>query len=585
MPFGPRDLSMLIRELKRRRVFRVAVAYLAISWVAIDVSDTLLPALGAPGWAISVEVVLLILAFPAVFVVGWMYDITPEGIGRTESLSRRGETERTSGPAAIAGPRESIVVLPMRDRSPKGEYQFLGDGITEELIYGLASLEGLRVVSCTSAFSLRDVGDVRDLGARLGVGSVVEGSVLVREERLRLSVQLVSAADGMAVWSESFDRRIEDIFEIQEDVARAIVAVVGRELGSRSEVANIASGARLLSTSTRNPDAYQLYLKGRHHRNADAYPLYLKGRHHWNQRTGSAFRRAIEYFEQATRLDPGFAQAWAGLAESWALLMEYGLAPLAEGLGPAREAAELALSVGSDLAEAHAAAALVRQLELDLAAAASESEAAVALNPGYAPAHHRWSLILAWLGRFDESRRQNEAALALDPMSPAIAATTGWIAYYARAYEDTVVVCAEVLQDHSGFATARIPLGLALVQLGRFERAVEELRRAHQESGSSASGLALVVYALGRAGRYEEARALAHEVDTIERSAYVPLYYRAVMALGLDELDSALEMLARAAAARAPQLVYLGVEPAFDPLRGRPEFVAVLESVGIAGPS
>jgi len=552
-------------------VFQVAVAYAAVAWVAIDVSDTLLPALGAPEWAISVVVVLVILAFPLVLVLGWIYDLTPHGIERTESLPPPEAPQAAAAPAARAGPRESIVVLPLRDRSPGGEHQFLGDGITEELIHGLARVEGLRVVSRTSAFALADaVGDVRELGAKLGVGSVVEGSVLVRDDRLRLNVQFVSAEDGLALWSQSFDRRIHDVFEIQEDVARAIVSVVGRKLGSGAEAGSRSGEAPLLSTSTRDVDAYQLY---------------LKGRHHWNKRTGASLRRAVEFFERAVGLDEGFAQAWAGLAESWSLLMEYGLASRAEGLDRAREAATRALGAGSRLAEAHAAAALVRQLELDLGGAVSESEAALALNPGYAPARHRWSLILAWLGRFDESRREIEAARELDPLAPAIAATAGWVAYYDRRYHDAVRTCSEVLEDHPGFATARIPLGLALVQLGRFAEAVAELRRSYQESGSPASGLALVAYAHGRAGEDDEARTLAAELDALERERFVPLYYRALPPLGMGQLDVAIDILSRAMADRAPQLVYLGVDPVFDPLHDRPEFTAILESVGLARPA
>jgi len=560
VPVGLRDLPTLIQELKRRRVFQVAVAYLAVAWVAIDVSDTLLPALGAPDWAVSVVVILVILAFPLVLILGWVYDLTPRGIERTESLPEPKQAAPVETPVARAGPRESIVVLPLRDRGPGKEHQFLGDGITEELIHGLARVRGLRVVSRTSAFALGDaVGDVRELGARLGVGSVVEGSVLVRDDRLRLNVQLVSAEDGLALWSQSFDRHIHDVFEIQEDVARAIVGVVGRELGSTPEA--LPKEAPLLPTSTRDVEAYQLY---------------LKGRHHWNKRTGASLRRAAEYFEQATALDEGFAQAWAGLAESWALLMEYGLASLGEGLEQAREAARRALAAGAGLAEAHAAAALVRQLELDLAGAAAESEAALALNPGYAPARHRWSLILAWLGRFDESRREIEAARALDPLAPAIAATAGWVAYYDRRYDDAVRVCEEVLEDHPTFATGRIPLGLALIGRGQPERAVEELRRSWEDSGRPASGLALLAYAEGRAGRTEEARALDVELAELSARTYVPRYYLALPPMGLGLTDEVLARLSAAVEERAPQLVYLGVEPIFDPLRDRPEFAKML---------
>jgi TolB-like protein/Tfp pilus assembly protein PilF len=563
VPVGLRDLPTLIQELKRRRVFRVAVAYLAVAWVTIDVSDTLLPALGAPDWAVSVVVVLVILAFPLVLILGWIYDVTPHGIERTESLPRTGAPAPTNTASPRVGPRESIVVLPLRDRSPGGEHQFLGDGITEELIHGLARVDGLRVVSRTSAFALGDtVGDVRELGARLGVGSVVEGSLLVREHRLRLNVQFVSAEDGMALWSQSFDRRIDDVFEIQEDVARSIVGVVGHELGSAGETP--AKESPLLPTSTRDVEAYQLY---------------LKGRHHWNKRTGASLRRAIEYFERATKLDGGFAQAWAGLAESWALLMEYGLAPLQEGLEQAREAARRALGAGGGLAEAHAAAALVRQLELDLEGAASESEAALALNPGYAPARHRWSLILAWLGRFDESRREIETARALDPLAPAIAATAGWVAYYERAFADAVRACEEVLEDHPTFATGRIPLGLALVGLGQAERAVEELRRSYEDSGRPASGLALLAYAEGRAGRTEAAAALDAELLELSARTYVPRYYLALPPMGLGQAEEVLTRLSAAVEERAPQLVYLGVEPIFDPLRDRPEFGRILEEV------
>jgi adenylate cyclase len=566
--------AAFIAELRRRHVVRVALVYAAVGWAITEVSSTLFPALGVPAWSVSLVAALVVLGFPLALVLAWAFDLTPDGVRRTPALAAAAVAAAPATPAAAAAapsagslPAEgaAILALPFVDRSPGGDHQYLGDGIAEELINSLARVGGLRVVSRTSAFALRDAGaDLDAVRARMQVSHVVEGSVWVVEDRLRLTVQLVGVDDGYAVWSGTFNRRLDDLFCVQEQVARSVVETLSPLLFGPGHDPHATDPATLLPRSTRD---------------FDAYALYLRARQRWNERTPESLERALEHFTEAVARDPSFAQAHAGMADCWGILVDHGIIAPAAGLHAARAAADHALRLAPDLAEAHTSHALICQLELRVGEAESAFRRALSLNPAYEVARHRLALLFAWRGRFDEARVEIRRAQHADPLSPVIAASLGWIEYFAGRHDEAVRIETAVLEEDPRAAPAHVPLALALVAAGRPGEAADRLRQA---PGQERPGLrALLARALGRAGRVDEAVGMIAGLETAD-GAYVPPYALAQAWLGAGNTDCALNALEAALAARAPQLVYLATDPAFETLRDDARFRRILERIAPA---
>jgi adenylate cyclase len=575
-PVAVRSLGMVLRELKRRHVPRVAFAYCTVSWIILEVAATVFPPLRIPDWSLSLVVVLLGIGLPVTLVLAWAYDITPRGVERTlpevqpvdhpcECAEPRGTASEVAVEPAV---RSSIVVLPFLDRGPGGVHQFLGDGIAEELINGLAGVAGLRVVARTSSFLFRgDTVDAREIGAKLGVGLLIEGGLRVTETRLRLTVQMVDARNGYAVWSRVFERQAGDLLQLQEEVAQTIVDSLRTGLsGEGSPVP--PRHDRLLRSSTSD---------------VEAYTHYLRGRALWNERTPASLRDAIRHFERALEQDPAYAHAHAGVADSFAILLDYGIVAPADGLPPAREAAARASELGAGLAEAQTSAALVRQMEGDWEAAEAGFRRALDLNAGYVIARQRLALLLAWTGRIEESRREIGLAHRLDPLSPIIAASRGWIEYYAGEYNSAIRILKPVVAGNPRLSAGRAPLALSWLQVGSGSDAAAVMGEGLVADQQGSAEIALYCYSLARGGREDEARQQLDVLLEMRAHRYVSPYYLAVAYLGLGEHPSALQQLARAVAENAPQALYLAAEPIFHPLRDDPGFVGLLGEIRLAG--
>jgi TolB-like protein/tetratricopeptide (TPR) repeat protein len=549
-------------ELRRRHVIRVGVVYCAVGWILAEVSSTVFPALGIPDWSVSLVVMLLIMGLPLALTLAWAFDLTPAGVERTPPRAAAVGQHPAAVQQCAAAPLPAILALPFVDRSVGADHQYLGDGITEELINSLARVAGVRVVSRTSAFALRAAAlDLRELGTRLGVSHVVEGSVGVAGGRLRLTVQLVAVDDGYATWSRTFDRSLDDVFCVQEEVAGAIVHALAPALLQ-------GPGA----DAPRDPAARSV--------DFETYALYLRGRQQWNGRTPASLRTAVEYFQRAILRDGGYAPAHAGLADCWAILVDHGIIAPADGLPPARAAASRALRLEPRLAEAHASVALVNQLEWRWTAAASGFRDALELNPGCIAARQRLALLFAWRGRFDEARAELRHARQADPLSPVLAASEAWVEYCAGRHEDAIAIARRLLADDPAAAQALAPLALALAATGRAADAVVVLGDIALLTGPL---LDICIYALGRAGRHDEARALIDQRGDTARASYVTPYALARAWLGLGQADRAIGELQRAFAERSPQLVYLPTDAAFDVIRDNETVVRITTGLAAAG--
>jgi eukaryotic-like serine/threonine-protein kinase len=468
-------------------------------------------------------------------------------------------------PAAAPGTtREAhtIAVLPFVNASADPENEYLSDGITDELILALGKVEGLNVASRTSVFALKGLKeDIRNLGARLGVSAVLEGTVRRAGNRLRITAQLIGVAEGRTLWAERYDRELQDVLDIQDEIARTIVTTLRstllRDLGDAPPV--------------------------RYTANLTAYHLYLKGRYWWNRRTQAAIAEGIKYFEQAIQEDAGYALAYTGLADSFALQIDYRGAPVREGMERAREMARNAIELDDTLGEAHTSLAWVTFVyDWDWPAAAARFDRAIELNPSYSVAHQWYSWLLIAMGRTEAALAEGRIAADLDPASVSIRRSMGWLQYYARRPREALEHLRRALAMNPTAEETHRLLGLAYLQLGMYDESAAAFREAVASSESPAlatAGLGLVAAAKGR---LTDARGILDGLYAESREHYLTPVAFVMLHAGLGEPDAAFEWLDRALDDRRGWLAYLKVEPLLDPLRSDVRFTRLVERMRLA---
>ena len=497
-------------------------------------------------------------------VPAWLDQVIQRALAKQpdERFATSGEMARALVPAGrteLVAPRpseRSLAVLPFANLSPDPENEYFADGMTDELINALAKLPGLRVVSRTSAFAFKGrQQDVRSIGGQLGVESVLEGSVRRAGRRLRTSVQLVNVADGYQLWSETFDREMEDVFAIQDEISRGVVSALKlRLLGD--------AGTPLVKLATDN---------------FEAYTLYLKGRLQWNRRSDDALRQGLHYFEEALARDPDYPLAHVGLADTYVLLGFYTALAPDEAFPRARGAAEAALRLDPTLGEAYPSLAYVKMYyEWDWPGALAAFRDAIERNPGYATTHQWLGNCLGLLGRFDASIAAFQRAAELDPLSGIKTAAVGWGYYFARRYADAIAQQRRALEIEPDLAVAHLWYGLSLEQTGAGEDAVQRFTEALRLLGRDPVGLAFLAHGLAIAGRTAEAVARLDELLAMREERYVSGYDIAVACTGLGRHDDALTWLERGYAERTHWMALLKVDPRLDPLRGDPRFAVLL---------
>ena len=559
-------LSDFFSELKRRRVIRVAVVYVIVGWGVVQFAETVFEPLQLPEWSVTLVILLVLLGFPISVVLAWAFDITDRGVERTRRVTARdgaateAQTGSPAGADSTALQPNSVAALPFMNLSGDPAQDYISDGVTEELINAMSRLRVLRVAARTSSFAFRHTQlDAREIGRKLGVASLIEGSVRFVDDRLRLSVQLVSTSDGWTIWSETYDREMRDVFVVQREIAHEIASRLG-------------AAQRIEAPAPPRVETHD----------ADAFKLYLKGRFFWNKRTPDDLRRAIAHFDRALELAPDFALAHAGVADAYAILLDYGLISTADGLERVRRGAEEALRLDPSLAEAFTSLALARQMEWQWREAEQSFVRSIELRPDYPVARQRFALFLAWTGRSEQAATQIDEALRIDPLSAVITATTGWVSYYARQYDRAEEQLVRALELDPRLPTARVARGLVALQQDRPADAVVEHQRALDDSGGSAPMRALLVVSLARSGEMDAARSHLGIMQQAAATRFVSPYYLAIAHLGLGELDAALDRLDQARDERAAQLIYLRAEPLVDPLRNQPRFRRLLELTGLA---
>ena len=461
-------------------------------------------------------------------------------------------TDAPGAAPALVGKTRSLAVLPFVNGSADPENEYLCDGVTDELINALTKVEGLRIASRTSVFALKGKPqDIRAIGALLGVSAVLEGTVRKADDRLRITVQLAAADDGRTLWSERYDRRLDDVFAVHDEIARTIVSTLRTTF-----LADIAD-----PTPRRYTD------------NVQAYSLYLKGRFCWNKRSQEGVREAIAYFEQAIDHDPGYALAYSGLSDSYGLQVDYRGVPVTEGYKLARRYALKALELDDTLPEAHTSLAWVQfAYDWDWAAAERSYRRALELNPAYATGHHWYSFVLLVTGQADQALVEAHTALELDPSSLSIRRGLGWLYYYTRRYEAAVYhLRRAIAMNPTSEDTYRI-LGLVLTQQGAYDEAERAFREAITLSPELSYATAGVAHVLALRGRRREAEALLAQLEARARDHYVSPVAFCIVHLGLRNTDQVFTWLERAYQDRRGWLTYLKVDPMLDVVKDDPRF-------------
>jgi serine/threonine protein kinase/Tfp pilus assembly protein PilF len=462
--------------------------------------------------------------------------------------------------ARLPSDRRSIAVLPLENLSADPENEYFSDGISQDIIAALSQLGDLRVIATTSAARYKNSRkSVAEIGRELGVATLVEGSVRRAGDRVRIVSELVDARTGQQLWADTYDRELKDIFAIQTEVARRIAVALKGELSP-------ADSARLEATPVANVEAFNLY---------------LKGRYYWNQRSREGLMKAIEYFQQATTIDPEYALAFSGLADSYNLLAQYGFQPSDQVRPLAKAAAARALALDPTLAEAHVSQALIEHARFGWSAAGDEFRRALALNPNYATAHHWYANYLAQLGQFDEALAEIKRAQQLDPLSIGVNAGLGAVLYLARRYDEAATQFRTTIEMEPKFVGAHSALAEVYIQQRAYAQAHEQYQTVTALAGESAEVRASLAYLYAVSGRTNEARQILADLERLSRHDAAGPVSLAVAYAGLGQQDRAFAWLDEAYARRDAWLVFLKVEPKFDTLRSDPRFELLLRRTGL----
>lgn len=405
----PSPFERFWSELRRRRVIRVAVVYVVVGWIIIEVASTVLPPMNLPDWSVKLVIILIALGFPIAVIMGWMIDIGPHGLERTVALPQAAmpagsaPAEATVAvappavtirpPAATDGDRRTIAVLPFVNMSGAPDNEYFSDGISEEILNLLSKLPQLKVASRTSSFAFKGKeASIPAVANELNVGTILEGSVRRAGDRVRITAQLIDAQSDSHLWSETYDREMKDVFAIQDDIAHSIVKAMQVTLTPRERRA-------IQYVATSEPEAYDYYLRGRSY-------MYSMARRD--------YEHAINMYEQAIAVDSKYALAYAGMADAYSMLYRYAEAS-AENAARANRASEQALALDSDSAEAHAARGLAFFISENYTEAQREFDAAIALNPNLFEAYYYYGLACSSEGSFDKAIELYLKAMEVNP--------------------------------------------------------------------------------------------------------------------------------------------------------------------------
>jgi TolB-like protein/Tfp pilus assembly protein PilF len=510
---------------------------------------------GAPRTVRSMWTVFWLAAVSILIAAFWIF-------------SHRGQVRSTNAPAHPIVPKpvseKSIAVLPFENLSGDPNNAYFTEGIQEEILTRLSKIADLKVISRTSTQHFKSSPDnLSQIAQRLGVTNILEGSVQKAANQVRVSVQLINATTDAHLWAESFDRELTDIFKVESDIAKNIADTLQATLTGSEKQA-------IAKHPTANPDAYELY---------------LKGRFFWNKRTGADLRRAIDYFSQAIEKDPKYALAYSGLADCYASLgfgFDVGSLAPKETWPKAKAAALKALEMDDTLAEAHTSVAFTKlNYDWDWSGAEREFKRAIELNPNYDNAHHWYSHYFTAMGQTEESLAESKRALELDQLGLVMNVHLGWHYFYARQYDLAIEQFRKTLEMDPNYGLTHWYLGMGYEQKANYVEALTELQKGKDLLKENVGVEADLGHAYAVSGNRKEAQKVMDELEELSKQRYVSSYHIALIYTGLGEKDRAFEWLEKAYEERSDLLVYLKVEPRLDSLRSDPRFADLLRRMGL----
>ncbi len=583
------DRPSFFAELKRRNVYKVAVAYIVAGWALSQGIAQVFPVFDVPNWVIRLIVVLIIIGLPVALILAWAFEITPEGIKRTETadampgIARRkkhawiyivvigalfsiglfflgGYMARNSHASSNESAAKSIAVLPFDNLSRDPDNAYFAEGVQDEILTRLAKVADLKVISRTSTQHFKSTPEnLPQIAKQLGVTNILEGSVQKAKDQVRVNVQLINALTDAHLWAEIYDRKLTDIFSVESDIAKTIADTLQAKLTGSEQTA-----------ISKKPTA-----------NSEAYELYLKGRFFWNKRTGNDLKTAAAYFQRAIDADPSYANAYAGLAQSYVLIPLFGAGMPRDFFPKASDAARRAIELDETSAEGHAALGNLYCMD-DFNPPASEKEfqRAIALDPNYATAHHWFSnSLLVTMGRFDEAIKEGKRAVELDPLSLIINADLGSTLMLSRRYDDAIAQLRSTLALDPNFAYAHWNLGEALYLKGDSTGAIAEYEKA-ASLDNDPEIQALLARAYAETGKKEQALEILRKLSETAQHQFVRGYLFALIYIGLGDKTTAIQYLERCSQERENiDLNWIKVDPLLDPLRGDPRFEALVQKV------
>ena len=585
-------------ELKRRNVYKVAVAYAVVAWLLMQVASQIFPFFEIPNWVVRLVIVLLVIGFPIALIVAWAFEVTSEGIKRTETADAAGLRSHgvawiyvvligaalsvglffvgrytaghaTARPAseelrrgkqsevATAGPDKSIAVLPLINESGDPKDEYFSDGLSEELIAALAQISGLKVIGRSSSFRFKDrKEEPRAIGEKLGVSTLLDGTVRKQGDRVRIVAELVNAADGIQLWTQTFDRQLKDIFAVQEEIARAVAeSLKVTLLGSQESPSQIATN------------------------NVEAHNAFLQGHFHFLRRNVDDYRKAISFFDRAIELDPNYALAYAERAEAWTMIGDLtGQRPTA--YPKARNDAERAVAIAPGLAEARAALGWVRFFgEWKFAEGLSELKRAKELSPTNPTANDLLARVIVYLGRIDEAERQAREAVELDPLSVSTQFNLARVLLIAGKLDQADAAARKVAELQPSSSSSHRWQVLVAFQRGDGETALREAQ-LEPDDGFRSFELALAYHVLGN--RKEADAALA---DLIAHAREGFAYQIAQIYAVRGEADKAFEWLQISFDDHDGGTLSLSVDPLLRGLRDDPRYKNLLAKLGLPATS
>ena len=562
MPGNPNKLVRFWQELKRRRVFNVIVVYATAAFIIIELVSNVFEPLLLPEWTPTLVIVILAIMFPIALIFSWIFDVTFQGIKKTEPLASEVQPEEVRSTSAIFAPFDkSIAVLPFQDMSPNKDQEYFCDGITEEIINALTHIESLKVIARTSAFAFKNKhADIREIGQKLNVETLLEGSIRKDGKRLRITAQLIKVADGFHLWSDVYNRELEDVFAIQEEISLAIVQNLKLKLfgGEKAEIVSRAI------------------------EDMESYNLLLLAHHFQSKGSEEAMKNAIDYYEQVIEKVQNSAQAYAGLAFCYTLLgFLNSIAPIS-AFPKAKEAALKSIEIDQTLTEAHASLGLVMTYyDWDWEGAENAFTKALDLSPNYAQAYQGLAFLNMALGKEKECLVASERAVELDPLSAVLREILGFALLRTGRIEQAREEFMKALELEPNYTQARWLLGHTYMLESDYDTGISEIEKALEQSNGNPLICSGMGWAYAISGRKSDAENLVAEMERRIKNEYIGAYLFAKIYAALGETDRAFEWLDKAYEEHDVSLVFIRSDETLMTLHSDGRFNLLLNRIGL----